>query len=95
MSVTDTGPGIAPADQDRVFTEFTQVGDVHLRTGGTGLGLPLARRLAQAHGGDITVESEPGHGARFTLTLPAAPHARARAADRPGGRRVPPAAESW
>jgi CheY-like chemotaxis protein/nitrogen-specific signal transduction histidine kinase len=74
VSVTDTGPGITAADQARVFTEFTQVGDVHLRNGGTGLGLPLARRLAQAHGGDITVESVPGHGARFTLILPAAPH---------------------
>ena len=76
VSVTDTGPGITAADQARVFTEFTQVGDVHLRKNGTGLGLPLARRLAQAHGGDITVESEPGHGARFTLVLPAAPHAQ-------------------
>jgi signal transduction histidine kinase/CheY-like chemotaxis protein len=74
VSVTDTGPGISAADQARVFTEFTQVGDVELRQQGTGLGLPLARRLAQAHGGDITVESEPGHGARFTLILPAAPH---------------------
>jgi len=79
VSVTDTGPGISPADQARVFTEFAQVGDVKLRTGGTGLGLPLARRLAQAHGGDITLQSEPGHGARFTLTLPAAPHARPEA----------------
>ena len=75
VSVTDTGPGITLADQARVFTEFAQVGDVKLRKGGTGLGLPLARRLAQAHGGDITLESEPGHGARFTLTLPDAPHA--------------------
>ena len=76
VSVTDTGPGISLADQARVFTEFSQVGDVKLRAGGTGLGLPLARRLAQAHGGDITCESETGHGARFTLTLPTAPHAR-------------------
>jgi signal transduction histidine kinase/CheY-like chemotaxis protein len=75
VSVTDTGPGISPADQARVFTEFAQVGDVTQRAGGTGLGLPLARRLAQAHGGDITLESEPGHGARFTVTLPAMPHA--------------------
>lgn len=73
ISVTDTGPGISPADQARVFTEFAQVGDIKLRAAGTGLGLPLARRLAQAHGGDLTLESEPGHGARFTLTLPATP----------------------
>src|SRR5207245_377574 len=70
VSVTDTGPGISAADQPRVFTEFTQVGDVGKRKSGTGLGLPLARRLAQAHGGDIEVESEPGHGTRFTITLP-------------------------
>jgi len=89
VSVTDTGPGIAPADQAHVFTEFAQVGDVELRKGGTGLGLPLARRLAQAHGGDITCESELGHGARFTLTLPAAPHTDPGAPGDPAGAAYP------
>ena len=89
VSVTDTGPGISLADQARVFTEFAQVGDVNLRTGGTGLGLPLARRLAQAHGGDLTLESEPGHGARFTLTLPATPHAEPGASPDPAATAYP------
>jgi signal transduction histidine kinase/CheY-like chemotaxis protein len=89
VSVTDTGPGISLADQARVFTEFAQVGDVKLRTGGTGLGLPLARRLAQAHGGDITCESEPGHGARFTLTLPDAPHTQPGAPPDPAATAYP------
>ncbi|GAA0954434.1 response regulator [Virgisporangium aurantiacum] len=89
VSVTDTGPGISLADQARVFTEFAQVGDVNLRKGGTGLGLPLARRLAQAHGGDLTLESEPGHGARFTLTLPAIPHAEPGAPSDPAATAYP------
>jgi signal transduction histidine kinase/CheY-like chemotaxis protein len=71
ISVVDTGVGIAPADQMRVFDEFAQVGDVTARTGGTGLGLALTRRLTEAHGGQVELESEPGEGSRFTVTLPA------------------------
>jgi signal transduction histidine kinase/CheY-like chemotaxis protein len=70
ITVTDTGAGMTPEDQDRAFLEFTQVGDAHQRKGGTGLGLALARRLAQAHGGDVRVDSELGYGCRFTVTLP-------------------------
>jgi signal transduction histidine kinase/CheY-like chemotaxis protein len=84
VSVTDTGPGIAQADQPLVFTEFTQVGDVGKRKSGTGLGLPLARRLAQAHGGDIDLESEPGHGTRFTITMPNGIISNVNAADTDG-----------
>ncbi|MFI7600389.1 response regulator [Actinoplanes sp. NPDC049681] len=72
LSVADTGPGIAFADQRRVFEEFQQVGDQQSRSGGTGLGLALTRRLADAHGGRIELQSEPGRGAKFTVYLPAA-----------------------
>jgi signal transduction histidine kinase len=65
VSVEDDGPGIAPADRERIFEVFFSS-----RGGGTGLGLPIAARIMQAHGGSIAVESEVGKGARFILTLP-------------------------
>lgn len=72
LSVADTGPGIAPADQARVFEAFRQLqGNDEARQQGTGLGLALTRQLVEAHGGTVEVESEPGHGARFTVDLPA------------------------
>jgi signal transduction histidine kinase/CheY-like chemotaxis protein len=71
FSVSDTGIGIAPSDQDRVFEEFTQV-DSHIqrRVRGTGLGLPLSRKLAQVLGGTLEVRSAIGEGSTFTLTIP-------------------------
>ncbi len=72
ISVADTGPGISAADQARVFEEFQQVGEEHSRAGGTGLGLALTRRLVHAHGGHVELQSEPGHGSKFTVYLPAA-----------------------
>jgi signal transduction histidine kinase len=71
FSVADTGVGIAPGDHERIFDEFTQI-DSHLQryTKGTGLGLPLSRRLAELLGGAILVESEIGTGSTFTLVLP-------------------------
>ena len=68
--VADTGPGLSPADQKLVFEEFEQVKGTR---GGTGLGLPISRRLARLLGGDLTVESELGVGSTFILRLPLAP----------------------
>ena len=65
--VCDEGAGIPPADQQRIFERFERA---ETSAGGTGLGLAISRRLARAMGGDVTVDSEPGAGARFTLTLP-------------------------
>jgi signal transduction histidine kinase len=70
VSVSDQGPGIAPENQARVFEKFERVDPGE--PGGSGLGLYIARRLARAMGGDLTLESVPGQGARFTFTLPAA-----------------------
>ena len=67
--ITDQGPGIAPEDQERIFERFERAKGAE---GGSGLGLAIARRLAHSMGGDITLESELGQGARFTLSLPAA-----------------------
>jgi signal transduction histidine kinase len=71
VSVTDTGVGIARADQTRIFEEFQQAGRGAPRASeGTGLGLSLARRFVELHGGTLSVESELGHGARFTFVVP-------------------------
>jgi signal transduction histidine kinase len=69
VSIADQGPGIAPADQQRIFERYERVGS---EPDGSGLGLAISRRLARSMGGDILLESEPGQGARFTLVLPAA-----------------------
>jgi two-component system, NtrC family, sensor kinase len=70
VTVTDTGPGIAPEDHERIFEEFQQT-DVGVdEREGTGLGLALSKRLVELHGGRIWVESEPGQGSRFVFTLP-------------------------
>lgn len=67
-TVTDEGPGIALADQERIFERFEQAE----QGGGAGLGLAIARRLARSMGGDITLVSATGEGARFTLSVPLA-----------------------
>jgi len=70
LAVTDTGTGIAVEDQVVIFDEFRQVGATGERQAGTGLGLALARRLVEAHGGRIELESTLGVGSRFTVILP-------------------------
>lgn len=70
-TVRDTGPGIAVEEHEKIFEPFRQVGPVHTKRGsGTGLGLSVARQLTRLLGGELSVESEPGHGSRFFLTLP-------------------------
>jgi signal transduction histidine kinase len=71
VSVTDTGPGIAPEDQELLFDEFRQTGAGIAKREGTGLGLALSKRLVELHGGRIWVESELGEGSTFVFTLPA------------------------
>jgi PAS domain S-box-containing protein len=69
--VADTGVGIAPSDQPRLFKRFSQLDNSNTRSAkGTGLGLRISQALIEAHGGRISVESEPGHGAKFWFTLP-------------------------
>jgi DNA-binding response OmpR family regulator/two-component sensor histidine kinase len=71
VSVADSGIGIAPADQPKVFEKFKQVGDTLTdKPKGTGLGLPICKEIVEYHGGKIWVESEPGKGSTFSFTLP-------------------------
>jgi len=70
LSVTDTGIGIAPEDQARIFDRFTQKdGSIKRRHGGTGLGLTVARGLAELMGGVLTVNSKPNLGSSFSVRL--------------------------
>ena len=66
LLVVDQGPGIPPADQERIFEEFVR-GD----SAGTGLGLTIARAICEAHGGSISVDPRPGAGAQFVVHVPA------------------------
>jgi signal transduction histidine kinase len=71
VAVSDTGPGIAPEHQARIFEEFQQVDSSSTRKkGGTGLGLAIARRIVELHGGRIWVDSTVGEGTTFSFTLP-------------------------
>jgi len=71
LEVEDHGIGIPQSEQQKIFEKFYRVGDplVH-NTKGSGLGLSLVRHIARAHGGDVAVDSEPGRGSRFIITLP-------------------------
>src|SRR5262245_51695203 len=70
VSVTETGAGIAPEDQETIFEEFRQVGTADKKVEGTGLGLALSRKFIELHGGRIWVKSQVGQGSTFTFTLP-------------------------
>ncbi|HEY4159980.1 MAG TPA: HAMP domain-containing sensor histidine kinase [Polyangiaceae bacterium] len=73
ITVTDTGPGIAPSDHEMIFEEYWQSGDVKRQRVGTGLGLAITRRLVQMHRGFIDLKSQLGKGSKFTIVLPARP----------------------
>ena len=74
FSVEDTGIGMHPEGMERLFQPFIQLdSSLNRQHEGTGLGLALVRRLAELHGGSVTVASEPGKGSRFTIALPYAP----------------------
>jgi signal transduction histidine kinase len=71
VAVRDSGPGIATADQAKIFDEFQQVDNTSTRAkGGSGLGLAISKRIVELHGGRISVDSTPGKGSTFTLELP-------------------------
>ncbi len=71
IEVDDRGPGIPPAERERIFEPFTRLsGTTRHGSGGTGLGLAIARRIVDAHGGTIRADSPAGGGARFSVTLP-------------------------
>lgn len=71
VDVRDNGPGIDPRDQEKVFEKFRQVGDTLTgKPHGTGLGLPISRRIVEHFGGRLWVTSDPGQGATFSFTLP-------------------------
>jgi len=71
VAVADTGPGISPSDQERIFEAFQQVdSSLTRKKGGTGLGLSIARRIVELHGGRLWVESAPGKGSTFSFTVP-------------------------
>jgi signal transduction histidine kinase len=81
ICVGDTGIGIAAGEQEAIFEEFHQVASARkLAPPGAGLGLAITRKLARLHGGDVRVESEPGKGSRFLVSLPVAGESMA-----PGG----------
>jgi signal transduction histidine kinase len=86
VSISDTGVGIAPGDQDAVFEEFRQVGTADKKVEGTGLGLTLCRKFVELHGGRIWVKSQVGVGSTFTFTIPDASRRIIRSlADDPAG----------
>jgi signal transduction histidine kinase len=71
IEIEDDGPGIPPADLDRVFQPFQRLETSRNReTGGVGLGLPIARNILRAHGGDVTLANRPSGGAKVVITLP-------------------------
>ncbi len=90
FAVADTGIGMTPEQQAKLFEEFTQADTSTARQyGGTGLGLAITRKLARMMGGEVTVASEPGKGSVFTVRLPASADSRAESSLGPDGSRPP------
>jgi signal transduction histidine kinase len=79
VTVADGGPGVAPADRERIFARFERVEGARRDVSGLGLGLFIAREIARAHGGDVSVDGGPGSGATFVVRLPREPPAAAAA----------------
>ena len=79
VEVRDSGPGIPPEEQRRIFEAFYRLTNADKTTEGTGLGLAITQRLVELHGGKLGLESEPGSGSCFYFTLPLAPTFRAEA----------------
>lgn len=94
VTVSDTGPGIAPEEHEAIFQEYWQSTEAKARRAGTGLGLAIARRLVDMHGGRIELESEIGKGSCFRIVLPLEPPPESRR-DRshPRASRPPPPPE--
>lgn len=92
IAVTDTGPGIAPADHGRMFAPFQRLGAEFTKVEGTGIGLALSKRLIEAMDGRIGVTSEPGQGSTFWVELPVASTAPRAAAEPLLPQRAPLAA---
>jgi CheY-like chemotaxis protein/anti-sigma regulatory factor (Ser/Thr protein kinase) len=90
ISVTDTGIGIAPDDQERIFQEFARVSSGHVLKDGTGLGLAICRRLASLLRGEIRLHSEVGVGSTFSLLLPGEIVARSEVGSNPAVMPVSP-----
>ncbi|HTL68592.1 MAG TPA: PAS domain S-box protein [Lacunisphaera sp.] len=88
FSVSDSGPGIAPEDQLRLFEPFAQIGDHHLHAEGTGLGLNVSRGIVEQMGGRLQIESRAGWGSRFWFEVPLPASLRARPAPPTAPRRI-------
>jgi PAS domain S-box-containing protein len=84
IRVSDTGIGIAPEDQGRIFGPFVQLQSPYSKTGGAGIGLSLARSIVRALGGEVRLQSEPGRGSTFTILVPMGEPPGSTGADREG-----------